>query len=90
MAKVIKKGKNYYLDYYDEHSKRVIRKVGENYALAQATLKKIVMQITEKKFFGDKTMVKPERLTINEFAPALYFNNTSPVKYLCYERIPGH
>lgn len=77
MAKVVKKGKDYYIDYIDAAGKRWIRKVGPSYEQAKYILDKKLSERTEMRHLGDVRTYTP--MTLGTMIPR-YLQNTNAKK----------
>lgn len=77
MAKITKKGKDYFIDYIDAGGKRYIRKIGPSYEQAKYILEKKLAERVEEKYLGQARQSKP--VTIAQAIPQ-YLTNSQAKK----------
>src|SRR4030042_5926194 len=72
-------GKSWYVDYYDPHGKRIIKRIGPRKKEAEDYLGKVKGAIREGRFFDIK---KENRITFNELLDA-YIEKLKDTKFYC-------
>ena len=74
---IFKKGKSWYIDYYDQHRRRRREKIGPNKRQAELVLQKRKVQVAENKFLDIK---RTEKIKFKDMANLYLENYSKPNK----------